>query len=46
MLFFFSFGSNNLLNYDKQHNNNIPHGKKKYIKNLHVYTLSSVYLTY
>ena len=22
MLFFFSFGSNNLLNYNKQHNNN------------------------
>ena len=48
MLFFFSFGSNNLLNYDKQHNNNniAPMDKKKYIKNLHVYTLSSVYLTY
>ena len=48
MLFFFSFGSNNLLNYDKttQQQQHSPHGQKKYIKNLHVYTLSSVYLTY
>ena len=45
MLFYFSFGSNNLLNYDKQHNNNMPHGKKSILKTyMFTHTLLSISL--
>ena len=45
-VFFFSFGSNNLLNYDKQHNNNIAPMEKKSILKTYMFTHSSLSISH
>ena len=47
MLFFFSFGSNDLLNYDKQHNNNnIAPMEKKSILKTYMFTHSPLSISH
>ena len=47
MLCFFSFGSNNLLNYDKQHNNNnIAPMEKKSILKTYMFTHSPLSISH